>query len=83
METQVKQQIEEINKKQVKQASKERMLQEKEAKANEFEAKLKEQHQNQSKREIEIQEVESTQRKSEKMLNLRKVQLYQNLDKFN
>jgi hypothetical protein len=83
METQVKQQIEEINKKQVKQASKERMLQEKEAKANEFEAKLKEQHQNQSKREIEIQEVESTQHKSEKMLNLRKVQLYQNLDKFN
>jgi len=48
-------------------------LQERESKANEFETKLKDQHQNQSKREAEIQEVESTVRKSEKMLNLRKV----------
>jgi len=48
-------------------------LNEREIKTNEFEAKQKDLHAIQSKREIDLHEAESTCRKSEKMLNLRKV----------
>ena len=83
METQMKQQIEEINKKSRDIAKREREVEDQATKTKNWDGKLLELQTNLNTKAQQMANLDQNLKRSEKMVNQRKAQLYKNLDRFN